>query len=98
MSDARRVRSLTRYSNATPRDFPTPCWPLSLTEGEQCLLEALCSLICVLARISLAHCDRCSPLRSTTQYNHWEDDDYNRYLSDLFWDDMLDTAPWMREA
>ncbi len=32
------------------------------------------------------------------KYNHWEDDDYNRYLSDLFWDDMLDTAPWMREA
>ena len=29
---------------------------------------------------------------------YWEDDDYNRYLSDLFWDDMLDTAPWMREA
>jgi hypothetical protein len=28
----------------------------------------------------------------------WEDDDYNRYLSDLFWDDVLDTAPWMREA
>ena len=23
---------------------------------------------------------------------------HNRYLSDLFWDDMLDTAPWMREA
>ena len=22
------------------------------------------------------------------------DDDYNRYLSDLFWDDMLDTAPY----
>ena len=38
-----------------------------------------------------------APLASA-KYNHWEDDDYNRYLSDLFWDDMLDTAPWMREA
>jgi hypothetical protein len=36
---------------------------------------------------------------ASAQDNHWEDDDYNRYLSDLFWDDMLDTAPsWMREA
>ena len=35
---------------------------------------------------------------ASAQYNHWEDDDYNRYLSDLFWDDVLDTAPWMREA
>jgi hypothetical protein len=35
---------------------------------------------------------------ASAQYNHWEDDDYKyRYLSDLFWDDMLDTAPWMRE-
>jgi hypothetical protein len=32
---------------------------------------------------------------ASAQYNHWEDDDYN---SDLFWDDMFDTAPWMREA
>ena len=30
---------------------------------------------------------------ASAQYNHWEDDDYNRYLSDLFWDDMFDTAP-----
>jgi hypothetical protein len=31
---------------------------------------------------------------ASAQYNHWEDDNYNRYLSDLFWD----TAPWwMRE-
>jgi hypothetical protein len=36
---------------------------------------------------------------ASAQYNHWEDDDYKyRYLSDLFWDDMLDTAPWMRES
>ena len=36
---------------------------------------------------------------ASAQYNHWEDDDYNRYQSDLFWDDMLGTAPiWMREA
>jgi len=33
---------------------------------------------------------------ASAQYNHWEDDDYNRYLSDLFWDNMLDMAPWMR--
>ncbi len=26
---------------------------------------------------------------ASAQYNHWEDDDYNLYLSDLFWDDML---------
>ena len=34
---------------------------------------------------------------ASAQYNHWEDDDYNRYLSEhLFWDNMLDMAPWMR--
>ena len=27
---------------------------------------------------------------ASAKYNHWEDDDYNRYLSDLFWDDMFD--------
>ena len=36
---------------------------------------------------------------ASAQYNHWEDDDYNRYLSEhLFWDNMLDMAPWMRDC
>ena len=66
LTDAcRRVRSLTRRSKRLT-DALLPCSPLSLTEGEQCLLEALWCLICLLARLSLAHCDRCSPLHSTT--------------------------------
>jgi hypothetical protein len=32
-----------------------------------------------------------TPSCSAHEYNHWEDDDYNRYLSDLFWDDMFDS-------
>ena len=66
LTDAcRRVRSLTRRSKRLT-DALLPCSPLSLTEGEQCLLEALWCLICLLARLSLAHCDRCSLLHSTT--------------------------------